>query len=74
MLESPLENKRVAPMQLRIAEKKGLTVVWPYAPNNSSEYRPSWSRVGGGVLERALPGDSIVLLGDFNTRGKPFLI
>ncbi|KAK3507796.1 hypothetical protein QTP70_000404 [Hemibagrus guttatus] len=44
----------------------GLTVVSAYGPNGSVEY-PTFLETLQGVLEGALTGDSIVLLGDFNT-------
>ncbi|KAK3520977.1 hypothetical protein QTP86_031267 [Hemibagrus guttatus] len=42
-----------------------LTVVPAYGPNGSVEY-PTFLEILRGVLEGALTGDSIVLLGDFN--------
>ncbi|KAK3534950.1 hypothetical protein QTP70_002031 [Hemibagrus guttatus] len=42
-----------------------LTVVSAYGPNGSVEY-PTFLETLRGVLEGALTGDSIVLLGDFN--------
>ena len=43
-----------------------LTVICAYAPNNSSEFPPFLDSLEG-VLESASFGDSLVLLGDFNT-------
>ncbi|KAK3555038.1 hypothetical protein QTP86_005808 [Hemibagrus guttatus] len=44
-----------------------LTVVSAYGPNSSVEY-PTFLETLRGVLEGALTGDSIVLLGDFNAQ------
>lgn len=60
---SPL-SKRVASLRLRVGDRC-LTVVSAYGQNNSAEY-PAFLQALGRVLESALPGDSIILLGDFN--------
>ena len=57
-------NKRVASLRLRVGGRV-LTVVCAYGPNNSSDYPPFLESLEG-VLEGAPPGDSLVLLGDFN--------
>ncbi len=58
-------NERVAALRLRVGGRC-LTVISTYWPNGSAEY-PAFLESVGGVLESAPTGDSIVLLGDFNT-------
>uniref|UniRef100_A0A3P8VPY1 Endonuclease/exonuclease/phosphatase domain-containing protein n=1 Tax=Cynoglossus semilaevis TaxID=244447 RepID=A0A3P8VPY1_CYNSE len=60
---SPL-SERVASLRLRVRDRC-LTVVSAYGPNSSAEY-PAFLLTLRGVLDSAPPGDSIVLLGDFN--------
>ncbi|KAK3523662.1 hypothetical protein QTP70_006725 [Hemibagrus guttatus] len=50
-----------------MARDRCLTVVSAYGPNSSVEY-PTFLETLRGVLEGALTGDSIVLLGDFNAQ------
>uniref|UniRef100_A0A3P9PV83 Reverse transcriptase domain-containing protein n=1 Tax=Poecilia reticulata TaxID=8081 RepID=A0A3P9PV83_POERE len=57
-------NERVASLRLRVGGRV-LTVVCAYGPNGSSDYPPFLESLEG-VLESAPPGDSLVLLGDFN--------
>uniref|UniRef100_A0A3B4UH58 Reverse transcriptase domain-containing protein n=1 Tax=Seriola dumerili TaxID=41447 RepID=A0A3B4UH58_SERDU len=64
MLEFTPVDERVASLRLRVGDRV-LTVVSAYAPNSSSDYPPFLEYLGR-VLESALKGDSIVLLGDFN--------
>ncbi|KAK3515413.1 hypothetical protein QTP70_018873 [Hemibagrus guttatus] len=61
---SPI-NERVVSLCLRAGDRC-LTVVSAYGPNSSVEY-PTFLETLRGVLEGAPTGDSIVLLGDFNT-------
>ncbi len=63
MLEFFPLNERVTSMQLQVAEGNSLTVVCASAPNSTSELLDFLS----GVLEGASSGDSIVLLGEFNS-------
>ncbi|KAK3556337.1 hypothetical protein QTP70_007103 [Hemibagrus guttatus] len=65
VLEFSLVNERVVSLRLQ-AGGWCLTVVSAYGPNGSVEY-PTFLETLRGVLEGALTGDSIVLLGDFNT-------
>ncbi|KAK3543121.1 hypothetical protein QTP70_011658 [Hemibagrus guttatus] len=65
VLEFSLVNERVVSLRLRAGDRC-LTVVSAYGPNGSVEY-PTFLETLRGVLEAAPTGDSIVLLGDFNT-------
>ncbi|CAM4608815.1 unnamed protein product [Leuciscus chuanchicus] len=64
VLEFTPVNERVASLRLRVGDRS-LTVVCAYGPNGGVEY-PAFLGSLGGVLESALNGDSVVLLGDFN--------
>ncbi|KAK3532763.1 hypothetical protein QTP86_028142 [Hemibagrus guttatus] len=64
VLEFSPVNERVVSLCLRAGDRC-LTVVSAYGPNGSVEY-PTFLETLRGVLEGALTGDSIVLLGDFN--------
>ncbi|KAK3517140.1 hypothetical protein QTP86_003932 [Hemibagrus guttatus] len=65
VLEFSPVNERVVSLRLRAGDRC-LTVVSAYGPNGSVEY-PTFLETLRGVLEGAPTGDSIVLLGDFNT-------
>ncbi|KAK3570524.1 hypothetical protein QTP86_022063, partial [Hemibagrus guttatus] len=65
VLEFSPVNERVVSLCLRAGDRC-LTVVSAYGPNGSVEY-PTFLETLRGVLEGAPTGDSIVLLGDFNT-------
>ena len=64
VLELTLVNERVFSLRLRVGDRS-LTVVSAYGPNSSVEYQ-AFLEALIGVLECAPPGDSVVLLGDFN--------
>ena len=64
VLEFTLLDERVVSLRLWVVERV-LTMVCSYAPNSSSEYQ-HFLKSMEKVLERALPGDFIILLGDFN--------
>ena len=64
VLEFTPVNERVASLRLRVGDRS-LTVVSAYGPNSSAEYQTFLESLGG-VLDGAPPGDSFVLLGDFN--------
>ncbi|GAA6070471.1 uncharacterized protein LOC115409932, partial [Tachysurus ichikawai] len=65
VLEFTPVNERVVSLRLRVGDRS-LTVICAYGPNGSVEY-PTFLASLGGVLESAPTGDSVVLLGDFNT-------
>ncbi|KAK3514567.1 hypothetical protein QTP70_021623, partial [Hemibagrus guttatus] len=65
VLEFSTVKERVVFLCLR-ARDRCITVVLAYGPNSSVEY-PTFLETLRGVLEGAPTGDSIVLLGDFNT-------
>ncbi|KAK3561045.1 hypothetical protein QTP86_026393, partial [Hemibagrus guttatus] len=64
VLEFSPVNERVVSLRL-LAGDRCFTVVSAYGPTSSVEY-PTFLETLRGVLEGALTGDSIVLLGDFN--------
>ena len=64
VLEFFAVNERVVSLCLWVWDRS-LTVVSAYGSNSSVEYPASLETLGG-VLESALTGDSVVLLGDFN--------
>ena len=61
LLEFTPVNERVTSLRLRVRDRT-LTVDLAYGPNSSAEY-PDFLVSLRGVLESALTGDSIVLLG-----------
>ncbi|KAK3525519.1 hypothetical protein QTP86_033933 [Hemibagrus guttatus] len=65
VLEFSPGNERVVSLRLQAGDRC-LTVVSAYGPNGSVE-DPTFLETLRGVLEGAPTGDSIVLLGDFNT-------
>ncbi|GAA6108396.1 receptor-type tyrosine-protein phosphatase F-like, partial [Tachysurus ichikawai] len=64
VLEFTPVNERVVSLRLWVGDRS-LTVICAYGPNGSVEY-PDFLASLGGVLESALTGDSVVLLGDLN--------
>ena len=65
VLEFTPVSERVASLRLQVRERS-LTIVSEYGPNSSAEYL-AFLEALGRVLESAPTGDSVVLLGDFNT-------
>ena len=65
-LKFTLVGKKVASLHLQVGAWV-VIVVNAYAPNGSLEYLP-FSKSSERVLEGVPAGDSIVLLGDFNTQ------
>ncbi|TWW66736.1 hypothetical protein D4764_20G0007680, partial [Takifugu flavidus] len=64
ILEFTPVDERVASLRLRVGGRI-LTVVCAYGPNSSLAYPPFLESLEG-VLESALSGGSLILLGDFN--------
>ncbi|KAK3521202.1 hypothetical protein QTP70_000769, partial [Hemibagrus guttatus] len=64
VLEFSLVNEKLVSLRLRAGDRR-LTIVSACGPNGSVEY-PTFLETLRGVLEGALTGDSIVLMGDFN--------
>lgn len=59
-----LDLEKVVSLGLQVSEREALTVICAYAMNISLKYL-SFLESLGRVLKR-MPGDPIVLLGDFN--------
>lgn len=65
VLELTSVNERVASLNLRIGDRS-LTVILAYGPNSTPECL-AFLKSLGGMLDGTPTGESIVLLGHFNT-------